>query len=88
MGIRTQKPLPKGPAFGGALGEGLRGPYAHRRGGPDRQNGLAPPYAAPPMWRPPNLGRPRIPGFLSLLLVFLRFRVPVSGFVFAWVVGG
>ncbi len=27
MGIRTPQPLPKGPAAGGALGEGLRGPY-------------------------------------------------------------
>ena len=36
MGIRTQKPLPKGPAEGGARGEGLLGPYAHSRGLRDR----------------------------------------------------
>ena len=36
MGMRTQKPHPKGPAEGGALGEGLLGPYAHRRGLRDR----------------------------------------------------
>ncbi len=36
MGIRTQKPLPKGPAFGEALREGLRGPYGHRRSLRDR----------------------------------------------------
>ncbi len=35
-GVRTQKPLPKGLAFGGALGEGLVGPSAHRRGLRDR----------------------------------------------------
>ena len=32
MGIRTPQPRPEGPAFGGAVGEGLWGPYAHWRG--------------------------------------------------------
>ena len=63
MGIRTPQPLPEGPAEGGALGEGPLGPYADRRGrrertGPDRQNALAPPYAAPPICRPPNISCP------------------------------
>ncbi len=31
MGIRTQKPVSKNPAFGGALGERLLGPYANKR---------------------------------------------------------
>ncbi len=54
MGIRTPEPFPKGSAFGGALGEGLRGASET---GPDHQNGLAPPYTPPPMWRPPNMAR-------------------------------
>ncbi len=36
MSIRTPQPIPEGPAEGPALGEGLLGPYAHRRGLRDR----------------------------------------------------
>ena len=36
LGIRTQKPLPKAPARGGGLVEGLLGPYAQRRSLRDR----------------------------------------------------
>ena len=34
--LGTQKPIPKGPAFGGALGEMLVGPYSHSRGSRSR----------------------------------------------------
>lgn len=44
IGIRTPQPLPKGPAFGGPSGS---------------QTGLAPPYTAPPMWRPPTVSNDR-----------------------------
>ncbi len=56
MCMRTPQPLPKGPAEGGALGEGLRGPYANRSGLRDRtgpsKRPRPPPYAAPPIWPP------------------------------------
>ncbi len=49
MGIRTPQPLPEGPAEGGALGEGLRGPYSHREGPqkPDRTVKTASPPHTP-----------------------------------------
>ena len=43
--LGTQKPIPKGPAFGGALGEMLVGPYSHSRGNRSR---TGPPQAASP----------------------------------------
>ncbi len=41
--------------------------------GPDRQNGLAPPYAAPPIWRPPEMLHCSINSFrfLDFLLWFV-----------------
>jgi hypothetical protein len=46
MCIRTQKPLPKGTAEGGGLGEGLLGPHAHSRGLPQRPDRTGPPKPA------------------------------------------
>ena len=59
MTIRTPQPLPKGPTFGGALGEGLRGPYAPGPQRPDRtvKTASPPPCTAPPSWRPPKVSK-------------------------------
>ncbi len=47
MGMRSLHPPPKGPAEGGALGEGLKGPYAQRKGFRD-QTGPLKPASTPP----------------------------------------
>ena len=65
-----KKPLPEAPAEGGALGEGLKGPYAHRRcqAGPPKPAStphFATTHFAPPgklrdnsaeLWCTPQLG--------------------------------
>ncbi len=74
MGIRTPQLLPKGPSFGGAPGEGLRGPYSHKRGFKDR---TGPPKPASAFILPPISLLPRFwcQVWLLLLAAFLSLGV-------------
>ena len=51
LGIRTQKPLPKGPVFGGAFGEGLLIPWQE----PQRPNRTANTCMVSPLLSPRRL---------------------------------
>ncbi len=59
MGIWTPQPLPEGPAFGAALGEELRGPYAHI--GPQRRDRTVKTASPPHTPHHPFGGRQKLP---------------------------
>ncbi len=62
MGIRIPQPLTNGPAEGGALEEGLRGPYAHRKHLRHRTGPSKPPEVATRKQMRPPVVTPKIGG--------------------------
>ncbi len=72
MCIQTPQPLPEGPAEGGAVGEGLRGLYAHRRGLGDRTGPSKRPR--PPIRRTTHLAAAEL-GMWGTLQANIRFNL-------------